>query len=154
MTPQGIEGCVFHQTLTLPEDIHALKHASLGEGYGMVRTLVERYHTGENTFSLPGEALFVARREGALVGIGGLNVDPYFNDPLLGRLRHVYVLPGSRQGGVGRALVARIERAAQGHFRKIQLRSPDAEASAFYLALGYRPVSGSPVVSHGKALTG
>ena len=35
--------------------------------------------------------------EGRLVGVCGLNVDPYLDDPSVGRVRHLYVLVAARR---------------------------------------------------------
>ena len=81
----------------------------------------------------PGEALFGATRDGMLVGIAGLNVDPYFEEPGVGRVRHLYVHPAHRRGGVGRKLTAAIERAARGHFERLQLFTPTESAANLVL---------------------
>ncbi|MEM6987307.1 MAG: GNAT family N-acetyltransferase [Pseudomonadota bacterium] len=134
----------------LPVGIEALEEASVLEGHCMVARLAARYRSGENTFSSPGEALFGAFRSTDLVGIGGLNVDPYFSDATIGRVRHLYVLPQARKLGVGRALVLCIEDEAQKHFTRVQLQSPTNAASAFYQGLGYTAVVGVQKVSHEK----
>jgi GNAT superfamily N-acetyltransferase len=61
--------------------------------------------SGTNRFNKRGEAIFAASAAGALIGVCGLNVDPYASDPRVGRVRHLYVLSGFRQLGVGRQLV-------------------------------------------------
>ena len=140
------------QLAELPAGIEALEKASVREGYSMIARLVARYRSGENTFSSPGEALFGAFRSADLVGIGGLNVDPYFSDETLGRVRHLYVMPQARKLGVGRELVLCIEHEAQQHFTRLQLQSPNHAASAFYQGLGYTAVVGVEKVSHEKRL--
>jgi hypothetical protein len=36
---------------------------------------------------------FAATRDRGLVGVGGLNIDPYACSPLIGRMRRRYVVP-------------------------------------------------------------
>ena len=70
-----------------------------------------------NRFDRAGEALFGGRIDGQLVGICGLNVDPYAADDGIGRVRHLYVWSIHRRLGVGRALVTHVIQAAHGRFR-------------------------------------
>src|SRR5919197_848133 len=46
-------------------------------GLSFVRKLAEEWTSGTNRFDGPGELLIVARRANELVGVCGLNVDPY-----------------------------------------------------------------------------
>ena len=68
----------------------------------IVRRLVDEWGSGANRFDRPGEALFGARGAGRLLGVCGLNVDPYAGDDRVGRVRHLYVQSTSRRQGVGR----------------------------------------------------
>ena len=52
----------------------------------------EEWRTGTNRFDRPDEALFGAWAKGQLVGVCGLNIDPYRGDDRVGRVRHLYVL--------------------------------------------------------------
>jgi len=96
---------------------------------------------GENRFDRPGELLLTARIEGKLVGIGGLNRDPYAQDPGIGRLRHVYVTKTARRRGVGASLVRRILAHAAPHFSIVRLRTLSPDAAAFYAHLGFQQAS-------------
>ena len=70
----------------------ALLAESEQQGFRFVRRLVEEWESGANRFDRPGEALFVARVGNDVVGVCGLHVDPYADDPKIGRVRHLYVL--------------------------------------------------------------
>lgn len=107
-------------------------------GSRMVRRLVEEWASGANRFDRPGEALFAARIDGRLVGVCGLNVDPYSAEPRLGRVRHLYVLSAYRRRGVGRQLVAEVIAAARGRFDHLRLSTGNPEAARFYERLGFR----------------
>ena len=80
----------------------------------LVRRLVDEWRDGSNRFDRPGEAVFGAWVEGRLVGVCGLNIDPYVRDERMGRVRHLYVLTACRRHGVGRLLMARVIEAACG----------------------------------------
>jgi len=88
---------------TLPDDIAALLGASLAEGHNLVKRLVDEWNDGTNRFDRPGEIALQARLGTKLVGVGGLNRDPYMDDPGVGRIRHLYVSPHARRQGVGRS---------------------------------------------------
>lgn len=49
--------------------------------------------------------MFVVEHDKKIVGVGGVNIDPYTSDINIGRIRHVYVLPAYRQKGVGKELL-------------------------------------------------
>src|SRR5712692_11944046 len=98
------------------EGLGALLAESEEAGSRFVRRLVEEWASGANQFDRPGEVLFGARIGGRLVGLCGLNVDPYAADERVGRVRHLYVLSAFRRLGVGQRLVAEVVEAARGRF--------------------------------------
>ena len=77
-------------------------------------------------------------RRGVLVGIGGLNVDPYANEPRTGRLRQPLLCARRFAGrGIGSALVRHLLAATRGSFDTVRLRTADAASGRFYEALGF-----------------
>jgi GNAT superfamily N-acetyltransferase len=105
----------------------------------IVRRLVEEWGSGANRFDRPGEALFGARGAGPLLGVCGLNIDPYAGQERVGRVRHLYVLSTSRRMGVGQQLVLRVIQAAHGRFDELRLRTNNPAAARLYEALGFGP---------------
>jgi GNAT superfamily N-acetyltransferase len=120
-------------------DVAELLSDSERLGSRIVRRLVEEWENGANRFDRPGETLFGARAAGLLLGVCGLNVDPYAGDERVGRVRHLYVLSTSRGMGVGQQLVRRVIQAAQGRFDELRLRTSNPAAARLYEALGFRP---------------
>jgi GNAT superfamily N-acetyltransferase len=107
------------------------------EGYAFMQRLEQDWRSGANRFDRAGEALFGAFSGERLVGVGGLNRDPYVRTEGIGRLRHLYVAFDARRRGVGRLLVERIIAEARGSFAVLRLRTPSADAAAFYCRLGF-----------------
>lgn len=122
--------------------------ASAAEGHTFVGRLVAEHASGANRFDRPGEALYGAACGRALVGIGGLNRDPYGADTRIGRLRHLYVLPAFRGRGVGRQLVAALVARARRSFDAVTLRTLSPDAAAFYQALGFADAVDIPHATH------
>jgi GNAT superfamily N-acetyltransferase len=114
----------------------------------LVRRLVEEWHSGANRFDRPGEVLFVAQLSGCVVGVCGLNIDPYARDPAVGRVRHLYVSVGERRKGVGRALIGRVVAGARKSFKTLRLRTNSKDAAAFYEAIGFRPTDSHSQSTH------
>ena len=122
--------------------------ASTKEGFALLERLRDEWKSGANTFALAGEALFEARQQGRLIGICGLNRDPYANDPSVGRVRRLYVAPEVRRMGVGRQLVAAVLREACSHFATVCARTTTSDGALFYQALGFHRTSSVPTASH------
>ena len=118
------------------------------EGLSFVRRLTEEWATAQNRFDRPAEVLFAARVDGRLVGVCGLNVDPYAGDPGVGRVRHLYVLPAYRRQGVGRQLVGAVVAAAHGSFITLRLSTNDPAAARLHEALEFRRYSGDARCTH------
>jgi GNAT superfamily N-acetyltransferase len=118
-----------------------LVNESIAEGFELVRRLTTEWESGANRFTRRGEALFVAADREKLVGVCGLNIDPYANDPRIGRVRHLYVAANRRREGIGRALVGKIVAEAAKSFDTLTLRTGSADAAAFYVALGFTPTT-------------
>jgi GNAT superfamily N-acetyltransferase len=123
-----------------PDSLAGLVAESEQTGWRFVRRLSDEWAAGANRFDKPGEALFGARIAGRLVGVCGLNVDPYAADRSIGRLRRLYVLADFRRLGVGRRLVEAVLASARGRFASLRLRTESAAAAAFYERLGFRRV--------------
>lgn len=141
------------RTDTLPADLHVdLIPASTREGFTPVQWLREQWEDGTNRFSEPGEAFYVVRIDGRLVGVCGLNLDPYDKKSAAGRLRRLYVLPDFRRKGIGRQLVLRVLEGARGHFDVVNLRTFDDDSSAFFEAIGFIQVEDIENVTHRKEI--
>ena len=121
---------------------------SVAEGYQFLRRMFDEWQDGNNRFCRPGETLLGAFSASMLVGVCGLNIDPYAREPGIGRLRHLYVLPAIRRQGVGQQLANHCIEAARPHFHLVRLRTVSAYAACFYERLGFRPVSGVDACTH------
>lgn len=117
------------------------------EGHRHLARLRDEWLAGENRFDLPGEALFVAEIEDEIVGVCGLNRDPYRDSPAIGRVRRLYVAPAQRRRGVARELLRAVIRTATGIFEELVVRAEDPGADAFYRVMGFRR-SGGRECSH------
>ena len=144
----------------LIERLHDLPSACVADllseserlGSRIVPRLVEEWDNRANRFDRPGEALFGAWVDGRLVGVCGLNVDPYAGHERIGRVRHLYVLSAFRRSGVGRQLVARVIQAAHGRFDDLRLRTNNSPAAQLYETLGFTTCIGSDTYTHAAKL--
>jgi GNAT superfamily N-acetyltransferase len=132
----------------LPDEISALRDEAAAEGYRFVDGLIEewdsgRYHDGDER-----NALFAVFRDGALAAVGAVTPDPYDPAPDLLRIRHVYVRPGDRRGGVGRLLAGALVQQGLALAPRLSLNAADSGAAAFWEASGFRPDSGGTRRSH------
>lgn len=126
---------------TSPADgLGALIAESEQFGLSFVRRTATDWTSGANRFDRPGEMLLIARADGEIVGVCGLNVDPYAGRDDVGRVRHLYVLTAHRRHGVGRQLVEEIIAAAHGRFDRLRLSTQNPAAAHLYEALGFRRV--------------
>ncbi|KRG12596.1 hypothetical protein ACA30_18455 [Virgibacillus soli] len=122
---------------------------SLSEGYKFIQRLVDEYKTGSNKFDKKGESLYIAKLDGEVIGIGGLNIDPYHTLPDVGRVRHLYVLRKNRGTSVGKKLLNTIITEAKKNFRTLRLSSTDDTAAVnLYIKCGFLKVEGVYKVSH------
>jgi GNAT superfamily N-acetyltransferase len=117
-------------------------------GYRFLRRVVDEWESGANRFARPGEALLIAEMAGRWVGICGLSIDPYLDDPRVGRVRNVYVLADYRRGGIGRRLVELAISRARGRFESLRLRAEEEGPARLYESLGFRPCRGIPDCTH------
>ncbi|WHY64744.1 GNAT family N-acetyltransferase [Neobacillus sp. SuZ13] len=130
-------------------DLSPLLLESKEEGFRFIVRLVNDYKNGTNTFNKRGEGLYgVFNEDDDLIAIGGINIDPYSNDPQIGRLRRFYVSKAYRRKGVGRFLVNKILFDARRTFEEIVLHTDTETGALFYTSLGFKKSSGDPNTSH------
>jgi ribosomal protein S18 acetylase RimI-like enzyme len=135
--------------LTDPRVLAELAADAEADGWRMVSRLIAEWGDGSNRFAAPGERAYVAVwADGQPVAVGGLNVDPFAHDPMVGRIRRLYVARAQRRRGVASALMQRLSVEADGYFAVLRLRTDDAEASAFYEARGFTRVGGDRNCTH------
>jgi len=133
----------------LPSDIDSLIAESETEGWRFVRQLASDFGSGANRFDRPGEALFAARdHNDAIVGICGLNADPYAAEQSVGRVRRLYVMAGYRRRGIGQLLVEAVVAAARGTFRSLRVRTNNPQAARLYERMGFQAVSDAANCTH------
>jgi len=131
----------------MPADLDALVAKSERDGHRHLTRLRDQWRDGTNRFDKPGEALFGAFLGERLVGVCGLNVDPYAGDDRVGRVRRLFVDPAARGRGVGGALVRAVVERARGRFDRLRLRTFCGEQGAMYRRAGFTPVY-EPEASH------
>ena len=121
---------------------------SVAEGFRHLLRLRDDWRSGANRFEGEGEGLWIAECAGRVTAVCGLNRDPFAADPGVGRLRRLYVARSERSRGLGRRLVSTILAHAEGTFREVRLWADDAEAEAFFRALGFERSEGLPEATH------
>ena len=122
------------------------------EGFRFLARFLDDFKAGRVRLDAPCEFFMGTVIDDQLAAIGGVTPDPYVEDSRIGRLRHLYVRPDRRREGIGRALVAELERRAEPCYASLRLRT-DTAAAAFYEHLDYRRVE-SPSATHQRMLSG
>ncbi len=117
--------------------IEDLARESELEGFGFVRRTLLEWNSGKNNFSKRGESFYSVFCGDECVAIGGLNVDPYIDDPTIGRVRHLYVSNKHRRKGIATLLLQEIIKAAEGNFQQVRLFTPSIVASQLYEKFGF-----------------
>lgn len=124
-----------------------LRSQSMAEGFNMLRRLEENWLSGDNRFDRPGEKLIGAYIDGLIVGVCGLNIDPFTQATGTGRLRHFYVDTGWRNRRVGSGLLSEILKDAGRWFDFINTNAPSS-AFTFYERAGFVALSGMDKATH------
>ncbi|MBE9178483.1 GNAT family N-acetyltransferase [Oculatella sp. LEGE 06141] len=106
-------------------------------GFRAIERLVTDWETGINRFDRPGEALFIARQGDRILGVCGLNRDPYIDSSQIGRVRRLYVMQDSRRQGIGQILVYQVIEVAKFSFNRLHVRTTNPIAAQFYQSLGF-----------------
>lgn len=135
----------------LDPEFDRLAKLARSEDFRFMDTLIDRWRDGSNRFDQPGEVYLAVRRNGRLIAAGGLNRDPYCQEPGTGRVRHVYVEPDVRRSGAGRLLVEAIVDRARDAFKIVRLRTQTQRGALFYEALGFVRCD-DPTATHRLAL--
>ncbi|MBC5090729.1 GNAT family N-acetyltransferase [Klebsiella quasipneumoniae] len=125
----------------------ALRTESLEQHFNMLRRLAENWQSGKNRFTAPGETLLGAFVNHQLVGVCGINSDPFSPQPRAGRIRHLYISERYRHRGIGQQLLVSVITHSSAWFDFLNTHAP-AQAWPFYERLGFRPVYDEPRVTH------
>ncbi|MEZ6054602.1 MAG: GNAT family N-acetyltransferase [Planctomycetaceae bacterium] len=131
-----------------PQDLDELIAESEQQGFEFLRRLIDDWSSGTNRFDQSGEALLVANHGRRIVGVCGLNIDPYAGSSTIGRVRHLYVLHAFRRQRIGTKLVETVISLAQGTFSSLHLYTATKEAGRFYTALGFSETNRFDRCSH------
>jgi GNAT superfamily N-acetyltransferase len=130
-------------------DTSILIDESKQEGFHFLDRLLNDYKNGSNDFKKPSEALYgVFTDKGILIGIGGLNVDPYTTNQKVGRVRRFYVSKNFRRKGIGQILLNKIVIEAKRNFDILVLHTDTTLASQFYKSFGFHEKSKYPKATH------
>jgi RimJ/RimL family protein N-acetyltransferase len=90
-------------TIEDAEECARVHVASFEKAYSRQRDLERTIEAWRGIFEMPDFAPFVAEEHGAIVGV--LNVGPSREEPGVGELHVIYVLPGAWGSGAGQLLI-------------------------------------------------
>jgi len=136
------------ETIALPiAGLEELLADAEREGYAFLDRLIAEWVSGENRFDKPGEMLCGCIDGGRIVSVGGLNRDPFLDDPRIGRIRRVYVRPAWRNRHLGTAMVLWLVETARNSFDAVRLRAENPGAARLYERLGFSPIT-DPRATH------
>ncbi|MCY9659719.1 GNAT family N-acetyltransferase [Paenibacillus chondroitinus] len=114
-----------------------LAEESASEGFHHLDRLINEYADGSNQFDQDGEAFFIATLGSEIVGVCGLNRDPYADGADVGRVRRLYVRASARRFGIGRMLMASVIAEARKSYHLLVLRTDNPQADIFYRSIGF-----------------
>lgn len=124
------------------EDLMIYEHEYLvqeskDEGFYFLIKLISEYENKINTFNKTGECLYGIFHGEKLIGIGGLNEDPYIINNKIGRVRRFYIAKEYRRKGLGRLLLVRIISDAKKYFNIVVLNTDTVQGDKFYTSIGF-----------------
>lgn len=119
------------------EGILKLEEESKRGGFRFLERLVSDYQSGANTFQKPGEMLLGAYNGETLIGVAGINDDPYSQNEKAGRIRRFYVSKEHRRQGAGELQLRTLLKKADDFFDVAVLRTDTNEAALFYKRAGF-----------------
>ena len=125
-------------TDSLPDGFEALRAEAETEGHRHLTRLATEMAQAPGMFL----ALLAAFDEGALLGIGGMTVEP--NEPAAIRMRRLYVAQPVRGRGVARAIANALLEEALGQTRLITVHAGNPGAERFWEAMEFSPVPDRP----------
>lgn len=131
----------------MPDTFDDLRAIAEHEGYGFVRRLGERWD-GKQYVDDQLATVWGATNGDALVAIGAQTYDEYDPSPLHRRIRHFYVRPDWRRGGVGRAVAVKLIADAHAIAPHLHLRATHALSMAFWDSVGFARVAGREDRTH------
>jgi GNAT superfamily N-acetyltransferase len=120
--------------------LQSMTDEAAAEDFEFLDRLIDEWQSGANRFDGPGETLLGVFHEDTLVGIGGLNRDPFLGNPAVGRIRRIYIRAAWRNFGVGTDLVTALLARAQENFEQVRLRAVNPSAGRLYERLGFQPI--------------
>lgn len=124
----------------LPDDFERLEAEATAEGHRHIEGLSQDWSSGTQRFAGDGEALLVAYQAGELVGVGTSTLEPTERHAQALRIRHLFVSPGARRGGVARTIVAALIQEGLDNAALITVHA--GAFDAFWNAQGFQPVAG------------
>lgn len=124
------------------EDLMKYEHdylvqESKEEGFNFLIKLISEYENKINIFNKTGECLYGIFQGEKLIGIGGLNEDPYTENNKIGRLRRFYISKNYRRKGLGNLLLNRLLLHAEKYFKVVVLHTDSKQGDVFYNANGF-----------------
>ncbi|PGD59224.1 GNAT family N-acetyltransferase [Bacillus wiedmannii] len=124
------------------EDLMIYEHdylvqESKEEGFNFLIKLKSEYENKINIFNKTGECLYGIFQGEKLIGIGGLNKDPYTENNKIGRLRRFYISKHYRRKGLGNLLLNRLLLHAEKYFKVVVLHTDTKQGDVFYNANGF-----------------
>ncbi|MGG1342659.1 GNAT family N-acetyltransferase [Bacillus toyonensis] len=118
-------------------EISHLVQDSKEGGFNFLIKLINEYENKINVFNKTGECLYGIFQGEKLIGIGGLNEDPYTENNKIGRVRRFYIAKEYRRKGLGRLLLVRILSDAKKYFNIVVLNTDTEQGDKFYTSGGF-----------------
>ncbi len=131
---------IIKQITSLPTNFTAMSDEALQDGHRFLQKMQNEWSSGINRFTKTGEILLAVYKENDLstaIAIGGVNIDPYLDDPKVGRVRHLYIAKPFRRMGIAKQIVQKLVDHSTKHFDKLRLRTHNPESVPFYQAMGF-----------------
>jgi len=121
----------------IDDRLSCLLEQSKAEGHRHLQRLVDEYQSGDNRFDRPGELLLAAVDEDRMIGVCGLNRNPYGERQDIGRVRRLYILQAYRRQGVASRLMEAVVDEAKKHYSALVLFTDQPAADVFYRSIGF-----------------
>jgi len=120
----------------LPVGFEDLRQASVAEDFEFLNRLEKKWRDGRYDDDRLA-TVRIAYSEGGTLGVGAQTHDEYDLAPDHRRMRHFYVSPSARRGGVGRRLAHALIEDAFACGARLRLRATHAVSTAFWDAMGF-----------------